>query len=206
MAKPLLYKPPPRWQMWAYLGAALLLHGVAVVAAIRREAPPADLSTLPTYTIEASIEQPNEEPTPPPEDVPLPEPPPVPEVQPEFHEETTPPPKRPLNAKVSPVKAPQQAGPPRQMSIGQARAVAVSMPRPNYPYEARSRHIVGNGVCVVTVDPGSGAVTNATMAQSLGNPILDNSALSAFRQWRFKPGSVSSVKIPITVTMSGASF
>lgn len=192
--------------MWAYLGAALLLHGVAVVASIRHEPPPVDVSTIPTYTIEASVEQPNEEPTPPPEDIPIPDQPPIPDVQPEFHEETTPPPKRPPNAKIAPVKAPQQTGPPRQMSIGQARAVAVSMPRPNYPYEARSRKITGNGVCVVTVDPSSGAVTNATMAQSLGNPILDNSALSAFRQWRFKPGSVSSVRIPITFTMQGASF
>jgi TonB family protein len=205
MAKPLLYKPPPRWQMWVYLGAALLLHGIAVVASIRHEPPPVDVSSIPTYTIEASMEQPNDEPTPPPEDVPLPEPPPVPDVQPEFREETTPPPKRPPNAKIAPVKAPQQVGA-RQMSIGQAKAVAVSMPRPNYPYEARSRKITGSGVCVVTVDPSTGAVTNATMAQSIGNPILDSSALSAFRQWRFKPGSVSSVRIPITFNLTGASY
>ena len=65
---------------------------------------------------------------------------------------------------------------------------------------------MGSGVCVVTVDVGSGNVTDATMVQSIGNPILDNSAVSAFRRWRFKPGSVAKVKIPITFTMTGASY
>lgn len=208
MAKPLLYKPPPRWQWWAYLGGALFIHGVAVLAAIKHEAPPQDLSEIPTAEVIATLDQPSEDPTPPPEDIPLPEPPPVPEVQPEFHEETTPPPKRPQNVKVQPVKAPQVGNPrpPGLMSISGARALAINSPRPEYPYEARSRRITGSGVCVVTVDTATGAVTDATMAQSIGNPILDNSAMSAFRRWRFKPGTVSKVKIPITFTMTGASY
>jgi protein TonB len=206
MAKPILYRPAPRWQFWAFLGGALFVHGMAVVAAIKREAPPVDLSDIPTYTIEASVEQPNEEPTPPPEDIPLTEPPPMPDVPPEFHEEVTPPPKRPPNTKVAPVKAPQQARPAGTMSISQAKAVAINMPRPEYPYEARSRHVMGSGVCVVSVDAG-GTVTDATMAQSCGNPILDNSAVSAFRRWRFRPGATPpKVRIPITFTMTGASY
>ena len=96
--------------------------------------------------------------------------------------------------------------PPGTMSISGAKALAISSPRPEYPYEARSRHITGSGVCVVSVDVASGSVTDASMAQSIGNPILDNAAMSAFKRWRFKPGSVSKVKIPITFTMSGASY
>jgi TonB family protein len=206
MAKPILYRPPPRWQFWAYLGGAFLVHGIAVVAAIKHEAPPVDLSDIPTATIEATMEQPTDEPTPPPEDIPITEPPPMPDVPPEFHEETTPPPKRPPNVKVAPVKAPSAAKPAGTMSISSAKALAVNSPRPEYPYEARSRRITGSGVCVVSVDTGSGAVTDASMAQSIGNPILDNSALSAFRRWRFRPGTVSKVKIPITFTMTGASY
>src|SRR6202022_5199800 len=101
MAKPILYRPAPRWQIWAFLGAALLVHGIAVVAAIKHEPPPVDVSQLPTAEVIATLETPTDVPTPPPEDIPLPEPPPVPEVQPEFHEETTPPPKRPPNVKVA---------------------------------------------------------------------------------------------------------
>jgi outer membrane biosynthesis protein TonB len=35
---------------------------------------------------------------------------------------------------------------------------------------------------------------------------LDNAATGAFRQWRFRPGTVSKVNIPITFTMTGASY
>jgi protein TonB len=92
------------------------------------------------------------------------------------------------------------------MSMSSAKAVAISAPRPEYPYEARRSKITGSGVCVMTVDTSSGAVTDATMAQSTGNPILDNSAIAAFKRWRFKPGTVSKVRTPITYTMSGASY
>ena len=206
MPKPLLYKPPPRWHVWAALGGAALIHIGAVVAAIKHEKPPPDLSDIPTFAIDATMEQPTEQPTPPPEDIPLPEPPPMPQEMPEFHEETTPPPRQPKQVKAAPIKAPQSARPPGTMSVSGAKALATSMPKPEYPYEARSRHITGSGVCVVTVDTASGSVTDATMAQSIGNPILDNSAVSAFRRWRFKPGAVSKVKIPITFTMTGASY
>ena len=201
--KPVLYKPPPRWQVWAATGGALFLHLIAVALAQKHEKPPPDLSDIPIAVVEATMEV-QEQPTPPPEDVPLATPPPEPQETPEFHEETTPPPKQPKQAKVAPIKAPTvgRAGP---MSISSAKALATYAPRPAYPYEARSHRITGSGVCVVSVDP-SGRVTDASMAVSLGNPSLDNSATSTFRQWRFKPGSVSKVRIPITFTMAGASY
>lgn len=127
-----------------------------------------------------------------------------PDIKPEYVEETTRPPKKPQAQKFTPIKAPQAAGRPGTMSISTAKALATYAPRPQYLYEARSRHITGRGVCVVEVDAGSGSVTSALMASSIGNPILDNAALSAFRQWRFKPGSVSNVRIPITFTTTGA--
>ena len=204
--KPLLYNPPPRWHVWAALAGAVLIHIGAVVAAIKREPPPVDLSQIPTAEIIATLESPQDQPTPPPEDVPLPPPPPEPQIQPEFHEEVTPPPRRP-NAPVAPIKAPQVAGHPGTMSISGAKAAAIFAPKPEYPYEARSRHVTGSGVCVLSVDVASGNVTDATMAQSIGNPILDNSTVSTFRRWRFRPGAAASkVKVPITYTMSGASY
>jgi len=157
-----------------------------------------DLSQKET-TVEATLE-PQQEPTPPPEEIIAPPPPPEPEeVKPEFREEVTPPPRvRPQ--KVVPIKAPP-------LSISRAKALAINAPRPAYPYEARAHRITGSGVCVVTVDPASGAVTDATMAQSTGNPILDNSAVSAFRNWRFRPGiAFSKVRIPITYTLTGVSY
>jgi protein TonB len=196
MAKPLLYKPPPRWQVWTALGAALLIHIGAVIASMKREAPPPDLSNIPTAEITATLE-PQEAPTPPPEDIPLPPPPPEPAVQPEFHEEVTPPPRQPQR-QVVPIKAPP-------VSMATARASAIFAPRPEYPYEARSRKITGSGVCVLTVGP-DGGVTDAVMAQSIGNSILDNATVSTFKRWRFVPGKYSKVKVPITYTLTGASY
>jgi protein TonB len=203
--QPLLYRPPPPWYFWSALGLAVAVHLTAVALAQKREQPVELPPDIPTAVVEATL-QATEEPTPPPEDIPLPEPPPPPDIQPEYVEETTPPPKKPQQAKTfTPIKAPQAAGRPGPMSISQAKALATYAPRPQYPYEARSRHVTGSGVCVVEVSS-SGSVTSASMASSIGNPILDNAALSAFRQWRFKPGSVSKVRIPITFTMSGASY
>lgn len=212
MPGPLLFKPSPRWQLWAAFGGALAVHGIAVALAFHKEPPVVDVPDAPIATVVGLDEPPPaDEPTPPPEDIPIPDAPPPPDVQPEFHEETTPPPKqtKPTTAKVQPIKAPQAAGPPRppgMVSASAAKASAISAPRPEYPYEARSRHITGSGVVIVTVDAASGSVTDASMGQSIGNPILDNAAMSAFKRWRFKPGTVAKVRIPITFTMAGASY
>jgi len=158
-----------------------------------------ELPPQPPMVVEAVLAPP--ESTPPPEDIPIPEPPPPPEINPEYVEERTPPPRQPQNAqKFVPIKAP---GP---MSMSRAKALALYAPRPQYPYEARSRHVTGSGVIVAQVDAASGNVTSASVSQSTGSPILDNAATSAFRQWRFRPGTVSKVNIPITFTMTGASY
>lgn len=202
MPKPLLYKPPPSWQFWAAFGGAVLIEAASVViAGIKHEAPAVDLSQIPTATVEAML-QPEDQPTPPPEDIPIQEPPPIPDVA-EFHEEKPPPPK--TNKPTGPVKAPQ--GVTGTMSITGAKAIAIYAPKPEYPYEARSRHQTGNGVAVLSVDTASGNVTDASMAQSIGSPILDQSTVSTFRRWRFAPGKCApKVKVPITYTMTGASY
>jgi len=204
MPGPLLYRPPPRWQFWAALGGAIAIHLASVgIAAIKHEPPPVDLTNIPTATVEATL-QPEDQPTPPPEDIPIPEPPPIPEVA-EFHEEKPPPPKN-VAKPTGPVKAPQ-AGVSGTMSITGAKAVAIYAPKPEYPYEAKSRHVTGSGVAVLSVDTASGNVTDATMAQSIGSPILDNATTSTFRRWRFQPGKVApKVKVPITYTLTGASY
>jgi TonB family protein len=213
MPKPLLYRPAPRWQAWAAIGGALAIHFAAVaIASIHPKEEIMDLSDIPEATVEMSIEQQPEppQPTPPPEEEPPPPPPPeaIPEQKPEFVEEKpTPPPKNPpTNKPVAPIAKPKPVGPIGPMSMSSAKAVAVSAPRPEYPYEARRSKITGSGVCVMTVDSSSGSVTSADMAQSTGSPILDNAATSAFRRWRFKPGTVSRVRTPITFTMSGAQY
>jgi TonB family protein len=91
------------------------------------------------------------------------------------------------------------------ISSSAAKAVTTYAPRPAYPQEARSHRIAGGGVCVVSVDPASGSVTKASMAQSTGSPLLDKSVLSTVRTWKFKSGTVSKVSIPVEFTMTGNS-
>jgi TonB family protein len=93
---------------------------------------------------------------------------------------------------------------PRLAGPSNPRALALNAPRPEYPYEARSRRAMGSGVAKLTVDATSGFVVVATMEQSTGVPILDNATLSAFRRWRFKPGTPGTVRIPITFNLTGA--
>lgn len=87
---------------------------------------------------------------------------------------------------------------PAAMSLSVAQSMATTAPLPEYTYEMKRRNLSGNGVCVVTVDPTTGAVTDATMSQSTGTPLLDKLTIQTFKSWRFKPGTVSQVRIPIS--------
>jgi len=84
------------------------------------------------------------------------------------------------------------------MSMSAARAIAVRAPLPEYPYQAKRAHITGSGVCVMKIDTASGNVTTAMMAESTGDGILDNVTIKTFQRWRFKPGTVSQVRVPIS--------
>lgn len=91
-------------------------------------------------------------------------------------------------------------------TFGSAKALVMYAPRPVYPYEARRQRMTGSGMALLTVDPMVGNVTSVRMTQSCGNVILDNATLDAFRRWRFKPGSSLRIEVPITYTLTGASY
>ena len=78
---------------------------------------------------------------------------------------------------------------------------AIYAPRPQYPYEVRAKRITGTGLLRISLDLSSGNVVKAIMIKSTGSPVLDNAAISAFRQWRFKPGKWKEIELQITFTM-----
>jgi TonB family protein len=85
-----------------------------------------------------------------------------------------------------------------------AKAIAIYAPKPDYPAEARTRHLTGSGIIMLDVDVATGRVTDARVVQSMGHKILDDAALDAFRKWRFKPGKAAPhIKIPIRYFMNG---
>jgi len=119
-------------------------------------------------------------------------------------EEATPPPPQPKRKKIAPRKAPQAASTSEIASYASAKAFATFTPLPKYPARKRTDGVTGIGVCLVSVDPASGRVTTASMEQSTGDSTLDKSAVDAFRKWRFQPGTVSKVRIPIEFNMAGS--
>jgi TonB family protein len=116
------------------------------------------------------------------------------------------------NLKPFPVRPHRRARPPflvrgtTTASLRSVKGMVAHAPRPVYPYEARRQRVTGSGVALLTVDQTSGGVINVMMAQSCGNSILDNSTVDALRRWRFKPGSVARVLVPITYTLMGVSY
>ncbi len=82
-----------------------------------------------------------------------------------------------------------------------AFAKAISAPLPEYPLQARRLRLTGVGVAIVHVDRSTGLVSEVTMNPSTGHAILDNAALNAFGRWRFRPGTVTEVRMPVTFSM-----
>lgn len=191
----LIYRRPSKWPIAIALTAAALIHLSAVAIAFHQESPailPAatDPTTMGVYFAD-------DPPTPPDPDISAPPPVPVPAADFIEPQET----RWAIKMQRTPIRP---SGRTRLPEMGNPKAFVLSAPRPDYPYEARSRHITGSGVAVISVDPNSGLAVDAMMEQSIGNPILDNSTISAFRRWRFKPGTPARVRIPITFVLTGA--
>jgi TonB family protein len=110
--------------------------------------------------------------------------------------ENKPRPKKRPRAAVQP--EPTSVSAPVPMSVSVAQSMAISAPLPGYTYEMKRRNLTGNGICVVTIDTATGTVTNATMFQSTGSAMLDKLTIQSFKSWRFKPGTVSQVRVPIS--------
>lgn len=207
MTGALLYRPSPRWPIGAALGAAALIHlGALAFANIHRQDRIDDVGLspgTPEVTIDTTF--PVDDPTPPSNPV---APTPSQDVADKSFIDANPSPppsRRQENSLVAPIVKTRNTTS-GTLSFSSAKIVALSAPRPEYPYEARRQKITGSGIVTMTVDPATGRVTEASMWQSTGNPYLDNAALTGFRRWRFKPGTVFRIKSPITYTLTGAAY
>jgi protein TonB len=135
---------------------------------------------------------------------PLPTPP---LIAPAFIDEpTTPPPVTRPQSKSPPIVRPHNNTAPASSNLTTAKPLAISAPRPEYPYEARRQRITGAGVVTMAIDPVTGNVTSVSISKSTGSRFLDNAAVAGFKRWRFKPGTVSAVTCPVTFTLTGATY
>jgi len=195
----LLYRPSQRWPVWAAFACAVGIHIGAIVVAQGKSDKSADQDFKPAGV---DIEVVNPEETPP-EDVAMPPPPEQVsadlEAFPEENRTLLPVRPRKKTRVVSFVRG--TAAP-----LGAVRAFVTYAPRPIYPYDARLQRITGSGIALLAVDSVDGNVVDVRMVQSCGSVILDNATLDALRRWHFKPGSVERVQVPITYTLTGASY
>ncbi len=204
-APALLYRPSAHWQIWLAFGCASALH-LAAIALARNEPEPASFLSPANNGIDVVIDPtPNQTPVQPVEPLPTES---SELVKPDeaFPEENFTP--APIRRKMKPSRLirPTSIAGVSGPSLGSVKALAIFAPRPEYPYEARRQRTTGSGLVVLTIDSSTGSVTDARMTQSTGSPILDNSAVSALSRWRFKSGTVTKVQVPITYTLSGASY
>lgn len=202
----LLYQPSPKWPIGAALGAAALIHLAAIaLASIYLRDRIDEVSVWGPPVIEIVGTSHPDDSTPPPDTL---APTPTADTTDRlFAEEnpTPPPSRRQDNKRVVPIAKVSNTSP-GSPSLSSAKIVALSAPRPEYPYEARRQRITGSGIVAMTVDPATGRVTEVTMWQSTGSPYLDNAAMTGFRKWRFKPGTAFRIKSPITYTLTGAAY
>ena len=202
----LLYQPQQKLRVLLAFAAALLIHFAAIaIANVQRAEEPASLP--PDFGAEIIFEEPPlERMDPIPEDPePLPTPPQTDDSFPD--ERPTPPPIRRQTTKpIAPLVRPRNTQTAGSVTLSSAKVLAINAPRPEYPYEARRQRVTGTGIVAMTIDPVSGNVSSVSISKSTGSQFLDNAVLTAFRRWRFKPGTVSSVTCPVTFTLTGASY
>ena len=86
--------------------------------------------------------------------------------------------------RVSPANAPLKKEP------------AYNAKRPEYPADARRQHLTGSGLFALHITT-DGRVARVEALKSIGHPVLDQAAIAAFRQWRFRPRSIDVVRVPI---------
>jgi TonB family protein len=75
---------------------------------------------------------------------------------------------------------------------------------PHYAYDDLRLHHEGTCWVKLTLDLKTGRVNNVVLTRSTGFNSLDQSAITAFRKWRWKPGKWKEIEISTFFTMHGA--
>ncbi|MEY2481242.1 MAG: Gram-negative bacterial TonB protein C-terminal [Verrucomicrobiota bacterium] len=93
--------------------------------------------------------------------------------------------------------------PPRTLTgttaqVTSAAGGSMSGPPPIYSPEARRQKLRGTGTYLLHFDTATGAVTDVTVTQSTGAALLDQAALTAFRQWHAQPNCPK--EFPLTIS------
>jgi TonB family protein len=84
------------------------------------------------------------------------------------------------------------------------KAKNLTGPSPQAPDEAVKQHLTGKGAYLLHFDQTTGTVTDVTVVQSAGSPLLDEAAIAAFRQWHEDPNCAKEATVTMTFAAAGA--
>ena len=85
---------------------------------------------------------------------------------------------------LTPMAGPPGPGQRVRISQGVAQGLLVEKVQPEYPAEARAKHIEGQVVLRAIIDE-NGSINDLSVVS--GDPLLAPSALAAVKQWKYKP-------------------
>ena len=150
----MIYRSGSRWQIVTAFTTAVALHLSAIaIASLHREATVVNPGNeFPIIQADPGMEPPLQSQV----EIPLQAPPQF-LSSPDFTE-----PQQPISKTRSfpPIRTVRQT--PMGFTAN-PRALTLNAPRPEYPYEARSRHITGSGIAALTIDPATGLVEDVVM-------------------------------------------
>ena len=75
------------------------------------------------------------------------------------------------------------------LSEKETKKCALETPFAEYPADAMRRGM--------RIDPKTGRVKGIVVIAAAGNPMLDQASMRALLKWRFKPGTVVTVRLPL---------
>jgi outer membrane biosynthesis protein TonB len=78
------------------------------------------------------------------------------------------------------------------------RGLLLKAVRPEYPYEARLRHIKGTGVFDLRFDYETGRLREIHIVRAFPDPIMQKATIEALKQWQAKPRSIHVLRFPVT--------
>jgi TonB family protein len=77
-------------------------------------------------------------------------------------------------------------------------------PHFEYPLAARKQHLEGSGLFEIHINP-DGSVASIGILRTTGYNVLDAAAIAGFRQWRFRPHTLPTVRMPVQYRMTHSS-
>ena len=90
-----------------------------------------------------------------------------------------------------------------KLTTEQIKSCALYAPKPYYPRRAAREYKTGAGAFLLNIDQETGLVTSIKIEKTTGRWSLDVSCLKTLIKWRFKPHTLTKVRVPVRFVFEG---